>query len=216
MGLKGEKLQNKKTFVLALLLAMLLMITALKLFLWVPSIPSVSAVGTDGSIGIYWDANCSQKVASIDWGTLTLGEVKQVVVYVRNEGNQTVFLALTTLNWQPENASMWLHFLWTCQTARIVMKETIKVTPNLEVAPNIPRGFSSISFDLLFSGLDHLLGDINKDGIVDVKDLVVLALAYASTASDPRWNPDADLNKDGVINILDLAQLAENMGKIGT
>jgi hypothetical protein len=186
MGFEEGRLQNKRTFVLVLILATLLSFTAYKLFFWNSSVPSASAVEAEGSIGVYWDANCSQRVYSIDWGTLTLGETKEVIVYVRNEGNQTLILALTTLNWQPENAFVWVHFSWTCQTTEVGTGQIVKVTQNLNAAPNIPGGFSDISFDLIFKGMDHLLGDINKDGVVDMKDLTILAAAYGSNPADPR------------------------------
>jgi hypothetical protein len=173
MGFEEGRLQ-KRRFVLVLILVTLLLFAAYRLFFWDSSVPSASAVEAEGSLGVYWDANCSQRVDSIDWGTLTLGETKEVIVYVRNEGNQTLILALTTLNWQPENASVWVHFSWTCQTIEVGTGQTVKVTQNLNVAPNIPGGFSDINFDLTFKGMDHLLGDINKDGKVDINDIAYI------------------------------------------
>jgi hypothetical protein len=58
-----------------------------------------------------------------------------------------------------------------------------------------------------------LLGDINGDGIVDYKDLAILAIAYGSKKGDPNFNPLADLNNDSIIDYKDLAILASNYGK---
>ena len=41
--------------------------------------------------------------------------------------------------------------------------------------------------------------DINKDGIVNVQDLVLVANAFGQPA-----NPNADVNGDGIVNVLDL------------
>lgn len=64
--------------------------------------------------------------------------------------------------------------------------------------------------------------DINSDGIINIQDVLAVALAFGSTIKDDpatswdetkRWNPDADLNNDGIINILDLVIIAINFGK---
>jgi hypothetical protein len=52
--------------------------------------------------------------------------------------------------------------------------------------------------------------DINKDGLIDIFDLVVVALAYSSKPGDSNWNPIADLNRDGVVDIYDIAKIAIN------
>ena len=57
------------------------------------------------------------------------------------------------------------------------------------------------------------LGDINGDGKVDLKDLVLLAKAYGSTPGKPNWNPLCDLNHDGVIDLVDLVTLVTLFGK---
>lgn len=65
-------------------------------------------------------------------------------------------------------------------------------------------------------------GDVNNDGIVDMSDVVTVALAFGSMAEDDpntpwdetrKWKPVADLNQDGVINIIDLVIVGVNFGK---
>ncbi|MEO2005307.1 MAG: Ig-like domain-containing protein, partial [Candidatus Poribacteria bacterium] len=53
-------------------------------------------------------------------------------------------------------------------------------------------------------------GDVNGDGVVDIRDLVTVATAFGKSveAGDP-----ADLNRDGVVNIADLVTVATNFGK---
>jgi len=58
-----------------------------------------------------------------------------------------------------------------------------------------------------------LLGDVNGDRKVDIKDLVLLINAFASFPSHPRWNPNADLNGDLKVDIKDLVLLITNFGK---
>jgi ABC-type transport system substrate-binding protein len=62
-----------------------------------------------------------------------------------------------------------------------------------------------------------LLGDINRDGIVDKKDLEIVTMAYGSAAGDPNWNPEADIwgpndKPDGLINVYDLAMWGRKYG----
>ena len=67
--------------------------------------------------------------------------------------------------------------------------------------------------------ISPLQGDINGDGIVNMQDIVIAALAFGSSVGEPNvigepYNPDADLNNDGIIDICDLVIIAINFGKI--
>jgi hypothetical protein len=55
-----------------------------------------------------------------------------------------------------------------------------------------------------------IAGDMNRDGKVDLIDLVILAQAYLSKTGGPRWDPRADANRDGAVDLLDLVILAQN------
>jgi hypothetical protein len=57
--------------------------------------------------------------------------------------------------------------------------------------------------------------DINHDGTIDILDAIMLAKAYFSTPSSPRWNADADINDDNIVNIYDAILLATDFGKTG-
>jgi parallel beta-helix repeat protein len=57
------------------------------------------------------------------------------------------------------------------------------------------------------------VGDINSDGIVDINDIVIAALAFGSYPGHPRWNPIADIKQDGIIDIIDLVIIGVNFGK---
>lgn len=59
----------------------------------------------------------------------------------------------------------------------------------------------------------YLMTDLNKDGIVNILDISIVARAYGCKPKDPNWNEVADLNKDGVINILDISLIARDYGK---
>jgi uncharacterized protein (DUF2237 family) len=172
-----------------------------------------SAVQAGAGIGVYWDAGCTQSVDSINWGSLINGGTEDIVMYVRNEGNDTSILELATRDWQPGNAYLWLNFSWSCGSITIGPGQVVQVTLALSVASSFSGGFSGFSFSIVFEGTLHFLGDINKDGVVDQQDLAILVAAYGSTSGDPQWNAEADLNSDGIINLLDLLLLGRDWGK---
>jgi len=201
----GEKrFEHKKTFVLVLVLAVLLSFSAHELLFWKSSALSASAVETGVNIGVYWDVNCTQKVSSISWGNLTPGDTRQVVVYVRNEGNQTLALSLTPLNWNPASASQYLTFSWNYLNNVIEAGKVLGVRQTLHVVSPYTGSFSSFTFDILFEGLDHLPTDVNRDGVVDMRDILILIINFGDTPMSVGWNPNLDLNKDGIVDMRDI------------
>jgi parallel beta-helix repeat protein len=64
--------------------------------------------------------------------------------------------------------------------------------------PSIPKG----------------IGDVNRDGKVNIYDIVLVAVAYGSRIGDYNWNGNADFAPlFGVINIYDVTTIASNYGK---
>lgn len=55
--------------------------------------------------------------------------------------------------------------------------------------------------------------DLNKDGSVNILDVIILAGAFGAEPGDTNWNPDADINGDDVVNILDAIIVAGHFGK---
>lgn len=56
-----------------------------------------------------------------------------------------------------------------------------------------------------------LLGDLNRDGLVNMDDANQLMLSFGSYPGHPRWNSAADLNHDDNIDIFDGILLATNI-----
>ena len=54
-----------------------------------------------------------------------------------------------------------------------------------------------------------LAGDVNDDGVVDMKDLNMIAGAYRTIVGDPGYVPNLDLNQDGIISLRDLLIAAQ-------
>lgn len=58
-----------------------------------------------------------------------------------------------------------------------------------------------------------ILGDLNGDGEVKIKDIAMAAKAFGSKPGDDNWEPNADINEDGEIKIFDVATVAKEFGK---
>ena len=54
-----------------------------------------------------------------------------------------------------------------------------------------------------------LLGDMNKDNLINMRDITAVIQVFGTTPSSPNWNPDADLNKDLVVNMRDISILVQ-------
>ena len=69
--------------------------------------------------------------------------------------------------------------------------------------------------DNTFSGkiMITIVGDIAPAyGVVDIFDVVRVALSFGLSCNDPNWNPDVDINDDQVIDIFDMVAVAIHFG----
>ena len=60
---------------------------------------------------------------------------------------------------------------------------------------------------------DIVPGDVNHDGVVNLKDLLLILQAMGSSPGSPRWNPNCDLDGNRKIDIGDLLIALKNYGK---
>jgi hypothetical protein len=55
----------------------------------------------------------------------------------------------------------------------------------------------------------RLIGDINNDGTVDIKDVAAVSMAFGSRPGMPEWNQAADINQDNKIDVKDVALVSK-------
>ena len=67
---------------------------------------------------------------------------------------------------------------------------------------------SEFLYDIVCSGSDVILGDINQDGVINVLDAVILInYILATDTPDSNQFDASDMNLDGELNILDVVLL---------
>ena len=190
----------KETAVLALVVSSLILLASM-LLVTTNTITNVSAVEASG-VGVYWDSDCTDRVFSIDWGNLTPGSLKSIVVYIRNEVGESIYLIMSTMNWTPPGASDYITLRWDYGGQRMNAGETLQITMTLSVSRHI-EGISGFSFGILVIGSVGLPGDIDGDGDCDPVDNGLLGLAYGSKPGDKWWMPEADFKPDELVDPVD-------------
>ncbi len=202
---------NQRRKLVLITLSSLILATSIAQFLLPKATPlHASAITTTNSIGVYWDAACSRRVNYVDWGILTPGKNREIFVYVRNEGNGPCVLILKTTSWNPNSASSYLKFSWTCESNKIKAGGTVKIKQTLQVSAKI-AGITNFSFGIAFEATDKPPWDTNQDGKVDILDMIIVTNALGSTPQSLRWDPRADVNSNGIVNVLDSIAVADHL-----
>jgi hypothetical protein len=113
---------------------------------------SLRLIGTRGivkviGVGVYWDANCTSLVSSLNWGTIEPGTTKNFTVFIRNEGNVVATLFKNETNWSPVNASAYISLEWDYDDHTINPSDTTQTTLTLMIAPDA-QGVKDFNFDI--------------------------------------------------------------------
>lgn len=83
-------------------------------------------------------------------------------------------------------------------------------------AESVP-GEVNISNNNFTDGLTKItmMGDVVPDGLVDIFDIVTVAVCFGANIGDSGWNANADINNDGTVDIFDIVVVALHFGEIG-
>jgi hypothetical protein len=57
-----------------------------------------------------------------------------------------------------------------------------------------------------------MVGDVNADGYINIKDIVLVSAIFGAKKGDPEYQPNPDVNGDGYINIKDIVLVSANFG----
>ncbi len=129
---------------------------------------NVSAVESVNSVGIYWDAECENRVYSLDWGNLSPGSNQKITVYMRNEGNEPIILDMLAQNWSPLIAAEVMSLSWDYQGYPIYANQVIVTELVLSVSPQI-QGVTSFTFDIQIDSENYALslGQVVEERILN-------------------------------------------------
>lgn len=103
------------------------------------------------NVAAYSDSGCTNKVSSVNWGTVEPGSSKNVTIYLKNEGNTPLTLSLSTANWNPASAASYMSITWNYSGAQIASGSVIQVTLTLKVSGSV-SGVSSFTVDIVITG----------------------------------------------------------------
>jgi len=73
---------------------------------------------------------------------------------------------------------------------------------------------SETGLSVTYQKLSDILGDVDYNGIVNILDILVIAVAFGTEPGDSKWDPQADVDGNEIINILDILRAAVNFGKL--
>jgi len=105
-----------------------------------------------------------------------------------------------------------LTFTWN--TSNTLECNKYKISAEATLIPEFPIDIDTDDnkLDDGYVKIKHM-GDVNSDGVVDMRDMQIIVIAFGSYIGHPRWNPEADLNRDSKVDIVDLAMVVSNVRK---
>jgi hypothetical protein len=96
-------------------------------------------------INLYCDVECNQPLTQVDWGDIEAGSVSQATVYVKNDGQTSSTLTLSSNNWNPSALQNYLTLGWDYSGQTIDSGQVLEITLSLMVDSDCPP---TPSFDL--------------------------------------------------------------------
>ena len=90
-----------------------------------------------------------------------------------------------------------------------IRTSTVSVTGQLTSS----NGLRSIPIFESAEVIVPLFGDVNRDGVVNILDLILVASSFGQPV--PAGENPADVNEDGIVNIVDLVKVAGALGNTG-
>lgn len=158
--------------------------------------PASNTVANDSSLNI--------AVTVANHGNFT--ETVTVSVFIDN-GTNVAPSQNTTL---ASGASTILNFVWNATGWAL---GGYNITAAAPLAGDATPADNTLKYGTIQVTPPGLLGDVNGDGKVDMKDLALAILAWNSFPGKPNWNPAADVDGSGRVDLHDLVIIIMQFGK---
>ena len=141
-----------------------------------------------------------------------VGDVVNITVVAQNFGGATETFSVTVFHNDSSietleiidlaaGAQKNLMFSWNTADVQPCLNYTVKAEAS--VVPDEIDTANNVYVDGTVKV--KMQGDVNGDGIVDIWDLSIVAVAYGTFEGEPDYDPDADINKDGIVDIADIS-----------
>jgi hypothetical protein len=102
-------------------------------------------------IEVYYDVECTEKAANIEWGSIEVGQSVVRTLFIRNEGDTSVVLGLQHQNWNPSAAVDYITLTWNYNGSPLTVNSIVEVLLTLYVDPSI-TDVDNFSFDVVLVG----------------------------------------------------------------
>jgi hypothetical protein len=112
---------------------------------------SSSGIIATANLGVYSDSACTQKITSIDWGTISPGGSVTKTVYVKNIGTTQVNLSLTSTGWNPSNTNGPITLTWNSEGTILATNQVTTATLTLTVSSTI-NGITNFNVNIVVAG----------------------------------------------------------------
>ena len=99
-------------------------------------LPTTGSIAATEGLGLYSNLACTTPKTSVEWGELQKGGSNSVTIYIKNEGDSPLTLALTTTEWNPSSAADYININWNYNNQPINPNQVIQVTITLSVDAN--------------------------------------------------------------------------------
>jgi len=101
----------------------------------------------------------------------------------------------------------------TADPAEVNAEVTVKVT-EVELVAYLGEGETYVQADLTAAAVTTAVKavsfDVNRDGVIDQRDMTRAQRYFGSTPDSENWNPDADVNGDKTVDVADLVLILNN------
>ena len=195
----------------------------------------INATGTAGTFFRDWDENNIVSAANLYDATYTLAQVSELVATIATNctwvyQGRTVYVNVTISNFAEPPEDVWVTLYYDITADKSIgaypvyldMEQscTFPFTWNTAGIPCLNYTLTAVATTPTGSNTFtdgnitiRLVGDVNGDGRVDLRDIALMAHAFGSTPTSSNWNPAADLNGDGTVDMKDIAIVARNFGE---
>jgi len=145
-----------------------------------------------------------------------------VNVTVKNKGNMTETInahfyydstldATTLVTSVVPNEERVIQMTWNTSAVVPSISHNYTISGTVDPAP-YQTDLSDINFTDGTVNI-RVMGDINGDGVVNMKDIAQLVQVFHTFPGKPNWNPLFDLDRNGIVDMRDIAICVMNFGK---